>query len=257
MSDPAAVVLDMEGVLHVDWQALPGAPEAVRDLHAAGVDAAILTNTTGKTRDAISGRLGEMGIEIGPERVVTAASAAADHVRKSHPGASVCLLGEPGASAEFAGVELVDDPADAGVLVLGGPDGSLTYERLNAAFRLLREGMPLVAMQRNRWWPTAGGPAMDAGGFVAALEYAAEVEATVVGKPSPEIFRVALGLLGAEPGDAVMVGDDLVSDLRPAAAVGLRTCLVRTGKGGSFQPSPGEVDFAAPDLAQFVADLLA
>lgn len=257
MTDPAAVVLDMEGVLHVDWQALPGAPEAVRDLRAAGVEAAILTNTTGKTRDAISGRLREMGIEIGPERVVTAASATADHVRRAHPGTPVCLLGEPGAAAEFAGVDLVDDPAAAGVLVLGGPDRSLTYERLNGAFRVLREGVPLVAMQRNRWWPTAAGPAMDAGGFVAALEYAAEVEATVVGKPSPEIFRVALGLLGAEPAAAVMVGDDLVSDLRPAAAVGLRTCLVRTGKGGTFQPSPGEVDFDAPDLAQFVAGLLA
>lgn len=257
MSDPAAVVLDMEGVLHVDWRALPGAPEAVRDLHAAGVDAAILTNTTGRTRGAISERLREMGIDIGPERVVTAASATADHVRLAHSGAPVCLLGEPGAAAEFAGLELVDDPAAAGVLVLGGPDGSLTYERLNTAFRVLRDGVPLVAMQRNRWWPTAAGPAMDAGGFVAALEYAAEVEATVVGKPSPEIFRAALGLLGAEPADAVMVGDDLVSDLRPAAAVGLRTCLVRTGKGSTFQPSPGEVDFDVPDLAQFVDRLLA
>jgi HAD superfamily hydrolase (TIGR01458 family) len=257
MTDPTAVVLDMEGVLHVDWQALPGAPQAVRDLHAAGVEAAILTNTTGRTRDAISGRLQGMGIEIGPQRVVTAASATADHIRSSYPGTAVCLLGEPGAAAEFAGIELVDDPASAGVLVLGGPDDSLTYQRLDAAFRMLRDGVPLVAMQRNRWWPTSGGPAMDAGGFVAALEYAAEVQATVVGKPSPEIFRAALGLLSARPGDAVMVGDDLVSDLRPAAAVGLRTCLVRTGKGGSFQLSPGEVDFDAPDLAQFVAGLLA
>jgi ribonucleotide monophosphatase NagD (HAD superfamily) len=112
-------------------------------------------------------------------------------------------------------------------------------------------------MQRNSWWPTAAGPAMDAGGYVAALEYAAEAQATVVGKPSPEIFRAALGLVGARPADAVMVGDDLVSDLEPAAAVGLRTCLVRTGKGSSFQPAPGAVDFDAPDLAQFVARLLA
>lgn len=257
MIDPAAVVLDMEGVLHVDWQALPGAPEAVRKLHAAGVEAAILTNTTGRTRADIAERLHTMGIDIGADRVVTAASATADHVRAAYPGAAVCLLGEQGAAAEFAGVELVDDPAAAGVLVLGGPDGSLTYERLNAAFRVLREGLPLVAMQRNRWWPTAAGPAMDAGGYVAALEYAAEAQATVVGKPSPEIFRAALALVGARPADAVMVGDDLVSDLEPAAAVGLRTCLVRTGKGGSFQPAPGAVDFDVPDLAQFVARLLA
>ena len=133
------------------------------------------------------------------------------------------------------------------VILLGGPDESWTYTRLNSVFRVLRTGVPLVAMQRNRWWPTAGGPSLDAGMFVAGLEYAASVTAAVVGKPSPAIYRTACELLGVRPEEAMMVGDDPESDLAPAAGIGMRTCLVRTGKGSSF--SEADVDLDLPELA--------
>ena len=118
------------------------------------------------------------------------------------------------------------------------------------------QGTPLVAMQRNPWWPTLAGPAMDAGGIVAALEFAAGVEAVVVGKPSAGIFEVALELCGVEASAAVMVGDDLRSDLVPAAAVGMATCLVRTGKGSGFTPAVGEVTHDVADLAALATLLL-
>jgi ribonucleotide monophosphatase NagD (HAD superfamily) len=91
--------------------------------------------------------------------------------------------------------------------------------------------------------------------FVAGMEYAAGVEATVVGKPSPEIFAAACARLRADPQEAMMVGDDLESDLRPAARLGMATCLVRTGKGDTFTPEPGEVDLHVDDLAA-LADAL-
>lgn len=97
---------------------------------------------------------------------------------------------------------------------------------------------------------------MDAGGIVAALEYAADVQAVVVAKPSPGIFQVALGVCAAEASQAVMVGDDLRSDLAPAAALGMRTCLVRTGKGSGFDLQPGEVSHDVADLAELAALLL-
>jgi HAD superfamily hydrolase (TIGR01458 family) len=217
----------------------------------------VLTNTTGRTRAGIAGRLEELGIPIAAEQIVTAAFAAGEHLRSHHPGARVHALVEPEIAAELDGVDLVDDAATADVILLGGPDERWTYDRLNTAFRRLLEGVPLVAMQRNRWWPTAAGPSLDAGAFVAGLEYAAGVEATVVGKPSPEIFEVASGRAGAARDEAVMVGDDLDSDLRPARGLGMRTVLVRTGKGGSFAPEPGDVDLDAPDLAAAVDLLLA
>jgi HAD superfamily hydrolase (TIGR01458 family) len=255
MTAPRGVVLDMEGVLHVDWRPITGAAEAVERLAAAGAGVAVLTNTTGRTRAGIAGRLAEMGIAIPAERIVTAAFAAGEHLRRRHPGARVHALVEPDVAAELDGIDLVEDAAAADVILLGGPDERWTYSRLNGAFRRLLEGVPLVAMQRNRWWPTVDGPSLDAGAFVAGLEYAAGVTATVVGKPSPQIFEVACERAGADPGEAAMVGDDLDSDLRPARAIGMRIALVRTGKGASFSPGPGEVDLDAPDLAAAV-DLL-
>ena len=83
------IVLDMEGVLHVDWEAIPGAAEAVAELRGQGLELAILTNTTGKTREALADRLAGLGIEFAPERIVTAASASAAHLRAAHPGAGV------------------------------------------------------------------------------------------------------------------------------------------------------------------------
>jgi HAD superfamily hydrolase (TIGR01458 family) len=242
------LVLDMEGVLHVGWVALPGAAGAVAALREQGRELAILTNTTGKTRAQIARRLGEMGIEFAAERIVTAASAAAEHLRREHAGAAVYALVERGGTGDLDGIDLVDDPARADVILVGGPDEGWSYPRLNAVFRALHEGRPLVAMQRNRWWPTAQGPALDAGLFVNGLEYAAQTTATVLGKPSPAIYRSACELLGVPPAEAMMVGDDLESDLPTAREIGMRTCLVRTGKGASF-PRPVEVDLDLPALA--------
>ncbi|HEU0193877.1 MAG TPA: HAD-IIA family hydrolase [Gaiellales bacterium] len=256
MSPLQGVVLDMEGVLHVDWRPIEGSAEAVTRLAGAGVGVAVLTNTTGRTRAGIAARLMEMGMPIPAGQIVTAAFAAGEHLRRHHPGARVHALVEPDIATELEGLDLVEDAAGADVILLGGPDGRWTYDRLNAAFRRLLEGVPLVAMQRNRWWPTAGGPSLDAGAFVAGLEYAAGIEATVVGKPSLEIFAVACERAGAAPDEAAMVGDDLDSDLLPARELGMRIVLVRTGKGGSFSPGPGGVDLDAPDLAVAVDRLL-
>jgi HAD superfamily hydrolase (TIGR01458 family) len=251
-----AVVLDMEGVLHVDYQPLDGAPDAVERLRSAGLELAILTNTTGRSRASIAERLEQMGMSFPAERIVTAAHATALHVRSAHPGAAVYLLGEQGAASEFDGVRLVEDPAEADVVVVAGPSREVDYPLLNRVFRALVDCRPLIAMQRNRWWPTSRGPAMDAGGLVAALEYSADVRAEVVGKPSETIYRIALETMAATPDAAIMVGDDLVSDLRPAAAIGMRTGLVRTGKGASMTPEPGELTYDEADLARLADRLL-
>jgi HAD superfamily hydrolase (TIGR01458 family) len=252
---PRALILDMEGVLHVDWTAIPGAPEAFARFRAAGLEVAVLTNTTGRMRAAIAERLARLGFPVPAERIVTSAWAAAEHLRRQPHRPRVYALAEPAVMGEFEGLNLVPTPAAAETIVLGGPDERWTYAALNDVFRALLDGASLVAMQRNRWWTTAAGPALDAGMFVAGLEYAAGVQATVVGKPSPEIFAAASVRLGIGPADALMVGDDLESDLRPAAGLGMATCLVRTGKGATFTPGEGEVDLHVDDLAA-LADAL-
>jgi HAD superfamily hydrolase (TIGR01458 family) len=92
------------------------------------------------------------------------------------------------------------------------------------------DGAELIALQRNRYWLRPEGLALDVGPFVAALEYAARVDAFVVGKPSADFFATILAGIPAEPGEAAMVGDDVESDVGGALDAGLAGVLVRTGK---------------------------
>lgn len=115
-------------------------------------------------------------------------------------------------------------------MLVGDAGPYFTYERLNAAFRLLLDGAPLLAIARNRYFRRDEGLSLDMGPFVAALEYATGVEAELYGKPSPAFFREALEHLGHAPGETLMVGDDVESDVLGALDPGLHATLVRTGK---------------------------
>jgi HAD superfamily hydrolase (TIGR01458 family) len=131
-------------------------------------------------------------------------------------------------------VPFAGEQADA--VLVGGADETpetnrvFSYMNLARAFAELDAGAELYCLHRNRWWQTSRGPLLDAGAFVAGLEYAAEVVATVLGKPSPAYFGAALEALDADPDQAWIVGDDLDSDVAGGQQAGLRTVLVRTGK---------------------------
>ena len=154
-------------------------------------------------------------------------------------------------------VHLVDSEAEV-VLVGGASESDETnrvflWERLNAAFAELRRGASLICLHRNRWWQTARGPLLDAGAFVAGLEYAAEVEATVLGKPSAAYFAAAVEALDAAPELTWVVGDDIEADIAGAQRFGLRTVLVRTGK---FRPDVLARSGVVPDfVVSSIADL--
>jgi HAD superfamily hydrolase (TIGR01458 family) len=104
------------------------------------------------------------------------------------------------------------------------------YEVLNRAFRRLMDGAELIALQKNRYWETSEGISLDAGPFVAALEYATGREAEVLGKPSDAFFQLALSELGVGADAVAMVGDDVEADVGGAMDAGLAGILVRTGK---------------------------
>jgi len=148
---------------------------------------------------------------------------------------------------------------DAEAVLVGGcdegeePGRVFSFLNLNRAFLELQAGAELYCLHKNRWWQTADGPRLDAGAFVAGLEYAAEVEAVVLGKPNTSYFEAACEALDADPELAWMVGDDLESDIAGAQGMGMRTVLVRTGK---FRPDSFERSGIRPDvLLSSVADL--
>ena len=226
----AAILLDVDGVFHVSGRPIDGASEAIRRLRDDGHRLRFITNSTTRTRAELAEDLRAFGIELEDEEVETTPRAAA----RTLAGKRVLALTLAAIRPELEGVELVGEEADA--VLLGGvgeTDESnrvFSYMNLARAFAELEAGAELFCLHKNPWWQTSRGPLLDSGAFVAGLEYAAGVEATVLGKPSPAFFGAALDALDADPERTWMVGDDLEADIAGAQGVGLNTILVRTGK---------------------------
>ena len=226
---PEGLLVDIDGVLTVSWRPIEGAPEAVAEIRRRGIPFRLATNTTTRTRAEVADRLGEAGMPLDVDDILTAPAATAAYLRTRHRGARCFLLNTGDLSDDLGGIDWVDDgPAD--VVVIGGAGVSFTHAQLNHAFRLLLDGAAFVAMHRNLYWRTADGMELDTGAYVRALEEATGVEPTVLGKPSPDFFTTGVERLGLEPDRVAMIGDDLVNDVLAAQAVGLTGVLVRTGK---------------------------
>jgi HAD superfamily hydrolase (TIGR01458 family) len=252
------VFLDIDGVLTVSWEPLPGAVDTIARLRRSGVPFLLLTNTTTPGRRRLAELLNDAGFDVSPEEIVTAAVATAAYLRTEHPGARCFLLGEPDLGNDFDGVQFVQAGAD--VVVVAGADDAFTWGNLNRALRILRSGASLVAMHRNVTWMTAEGLKLDAGAFLMGLEEAAGVRATVVGKPNASFFRQALKMLGLEPQRVAMVGDDVENDVLAAQRLGVTGVLVRTGKFAADQLQetlrpPDHVIDSVADLPQLLESL--
>ncbi len=253
-SEIRGVLFDVDGVLHVGSQTVPGAAAALRRLIERGIPFRLLTNTTTASRATLASKLRNMGLPVNGEIILTAPIATAAYVARRFPGKPCYLLSKGDAIEEFraAGIEVVgpDGAPDAAVVVIGGAEDELTYARLNHAYRLLLGGAKLVAMHRNIAWRTDEGMTLDSGPFITALASAAGVRATVIGKPSSAMFRQAIRDIGVPARELAMVGDDARNDIAPARRLGMAGILVRSGKPA------GPTEEALADLTiDSIADL--
>ena len=221
------VLLDLDGTLYQDDRVVPGAAEAVARLRRAGLPLRYVTNTTRLPRAALVDRLRGFGFMAHRDELVTAPVAAAAWLRAHRLHRIALCVPEP-TLADFEGFDLDDVRPEA--VVVGDLGARWTFERLDHAFRWVLAGARLVALQKNRYWQTPDGLSLDVGPFVVALEYAAGVTATVVGKPSREFFLAASGSMGLNPHEVAMIGDDVFADVAGAQDAGARGVLVRTGK---------------------------
>jgi HAD superfamily hydrolase (TIGR01458 family) len=223
-----ALLVDIDGTLCQHGRLVEGAAGALAEVERRGVGVRFVTNTTSRPRSALVRELSALGYEVEPERILSAPRAANEYLAAR--GLARCMmLVRPALLEDFPAVEPVDESPDA--VVLGDLGDAFTFRALDAAFRALLDGAPLVTLARNRYFLNREGRlTLDVGPFAVALEYAAGVEATLVGKPAPEFFRLALAGLGAEPAEAAAVGDDLEGDVGGAQAAGMWGVLVRTGK---------------------------
>jgi len=219
------LLIDLDGTLYVEGEPVPGCREALTKLRSSGLLLRFVTNTTRKPRREVLLGLRSMGFEAEEAEIFTPARAAALVLRnrRCYPLVADSLL------EDLEGM-VPDDESPEYVLV-GDLGEGFTYARLNVTFRHLMGGAELLALQKNRYWRRENGLSLDAGPFVAALEYASGKTAAVVGKPEKEFFLLALKDLGdLKTQEVAMVGDDPEADVTGAKDAGLKGVQVKTGK---------------------------
>ncbi len=224
MSAAKGVCLDIAGVLTDNSRLLPGALAAVQALNAAGLPWRLLTNTSRRPQSVILAELQALGLPVQADQLFAAPRVVADVVRAR--GLRPYLLIHPDIRGEFDGLDCRHPDA---VVLCDAAEG-FDYRRLDEAFALLRQGAPLLAVGRNRYFQGRERLELDAGPFVRALEYAAGIEAEVIGKPGQAMFTLAAASMGLAPAEVVMIGDDAEADVLGALATGMPGILVRTGK---------------------------
>ncbi len=240
------LVIDLDGTIYHDKEAIPGAIDFLKHLDAQEIPYLLMTNRTDRTPTEVQKMLAGFGAaDIASERIYTAAHAAAECLE---PGNAV-IIGTHAIEEALTekGFTLNDHPVD---YVVVGRDPGLTYDKLTRAVQGVLNGARFVATNTDRLMNVASGFAPGTGATVAAIQTATGVDPLVVGKPKPYMFLTAAKRLGLPPGQVVMIGDNLETDIQGARDAGLQTVLVLTGVADAetVAASGIEPDVILPDL---------
>ncbi len=256
-----ALILDMDGVLWRDTQALLDMPAFFSALKEINLPVVFATNNGTRSVGMYIERLAEFGVTAEPWQVVNSSIATADYLSKQFPqGGPVYVVGEIGLiealqEKGFTIVEEIGDAAESPVVaVIGGMDRALSYEKLARATLLIRAGKPFIFTNLDMTFPTPRGLVPGAGSIMALMEAASGVQPTVIGKPAPYLYQFSMERLGTKPEETLAVGDRLETDILGGQRTGCPTVLVLSGvtttaEAAEWQPQP---DLILPNLADLL-----
>lgn len=248
-ADAKAWALDLDGVVWLADEVIPGAPEAIARIRAAGHPVVFLTNNSSQPVDFYVGKLRSMGVSAVPEEMVTSAQAAA---RLVSPGQVALLCAGPGVEEALVarGVSVVRQ-GGADVVVVGWHT-DFDYDRLTVATTAVLGGARLIGTNDDPTYPTPGGVLPGGGAILAAVAYASGVVPVVAGKPNAAMAELVGERVGAV---SVLVGDRPSTDGLMARALGARFALVLSGVSAAPSADPA-ADVVGADLHEVVALLV-
>jgi phospholysine phosphohistidine inorganic pyrophosphate phosphatase len=255
MKTMRGILFDLDGVLYNSEEPIAGAAETVRWVQSQHIPHLFVTNTTSRGRATLVDKLCRFGIHAERHQILTPCNAAAEWL-KMHNDGKTALFINPKARIEFEGVPCIADELETNVryIVLGDMGDAWDFRTLNRAFRLLQANpeATLIALGMTRFWHAQDGIRLDAGPFVAALEFATGREAMVLGKPAEPFFRAAIERLGLPACEIVMIGDDIETDIAGSQKAGLKSMLLCTGK---FRASDLKRGITPDAVLKSIADL--
>lgn len=253
LSGIEGLLIDLDGVVTIGGALVPGSAEALRRLERAHVPFRFITNTTRRPRRRVAADLASLGLVVDLGHIFTPAALARAYCLERN--LSPYLATHPDLREDFEGLSAGGREA----VIVGDAGEYFTYAQMNAAFRKLMHGADFLALATNRAFQDHDGDlSLDAGPFVAALEFASRRKARVFGKPARDFFDAAAAALHLEPHRIAMIGADIEADVGGAMAAGLAGILVRTGKYRTGQEAALATapSFVADDLSAAVDAIL-
>jgi len=227
IDDIKGFLFDMDGVLFVGDKIIPGAREAIETLKSSGYPCRFSTNSSTKSRKSLLTKARRLGLSIEEDEIFSSAMATVAYLRDQGSPTIYPVVNDD-VKTDFAEFTITEDHPEA--IVIGDIEDRWTYTLLNKLFLMLLDGADFIAMHKGRFWQEPDGLKLDIGVFIAGLEYATGRQAHIMGKPNPAFFHSAVTDMDLEPGQVLMVGDDIVSDIGGAQKSGLLAALVKTGK---------------------------
>lgn len=244
------LLFDLDGVMYVSDRMIDGADRAIEHVRSGGFPCRFTTNTTTRSLASMHRKLVGLGLPIEQSEefgVIRAVQRYLDG--RQNPVCHFLLTDDPRQDFE----QYAQSDRNPTHLIIGDVGKVWDYKLMQECFNMIMGGAEMVALHKGKYWQTDTGLRMDIGAFVAGLEFVTDTKAVVIGKPSPDFFKLALDDMGLAPSDVVMVGDDLTNDIGGAQAVGMKGVLVRTGK---YRPELVERSPIKPDMIiDSVADL--
>jgi NagD protein len=246
-------LMDMDGVLVHEEDALPGAQAFIERLRELERPFLVLTNNSIYTRRDLAARLRASGLEVPEESIWTSALATAGFLEDQRPNGTAFAIGEAGLTTALyqAGYTLTERNPDYVVL---GETRTYSFERITQAIRLVVKGAKLIATNPDATGPTPDGPLPATGSVAALITRATGVEPYYVGKPNPLMMRSALNSLEAHSETTAMVGDRMDTDIVSGLEAGLETVLVLTGV--STRESAERHPYTPSRIVDSIADLV-
>jgi len=236
------ILFDLDGVLYVGSKAIEGAVEAVQKIRAGGIPCRFVTNTSTLSLASLQHKINALDFSISAAEIISAPQATILYLNRQREPVCRLLLADD-VRNDFNNFRQSDTEAD--FIVVGDIGNAWSYSLLNEVFNCLMQGAQLIAIHKNRFWQTEHGLQMDIGGFIDGLEYASGTKAMIIGKPSPDFFKIALDDMGLKPEEAAIIGDDIDVDVGGGQRAGLKGILVKTGK---YRQSYAESSLIKPDL---------
>jgi len=222
------LLIDLDGTIYQGSVLLPGAKEFIDWVNDSHLRYIFVTNNSTKTPKKIVKKLSSLGIRVEEDKIVTSAIVTASYLAELPEYIIAYAICEEGllSALKEKGIEVSETNPNYVVL---GLDTNFTFEKLEKAIYAIHAGARYILCNPDKVIPEADGFAPDAGSLSAAIESATNIKPTVIGKPSPHIFRFAAKKMEIPLSNLIMIGDSIETDIKGARNLGIKTCLVQTG----------------------------